>query len=487
METFASSRYAPAVRSAWAVWLSGMLVGCPSSTVPHDAGEDAALRDGGAADTGVDPDACGPRAESCDGIDNDCDALVDEAPDSLCMLAHAESTCAEGACAIVECEGYFADCNGDPLDGCETDRATDPASCGTCGRACGAAETCEAGLCDPERFTYITSGVDHQCALRADRRVMCWGANGRGQLGDGTRTSSRGPVFVSGVDDAVAIGTTSRLSCALLAGGRLVCWGTGPPSYLEDGFHEVPTPAPLVDLALGALEYQAVCGVTATGAVYCAAGNDNSGIYGDRAPCGCIHGALEPVEGISNARVLSLTTRIFCARSEVAEAICWGRDVEGMNPARVDLPAPVSKIAGGMSIHVCALLESGAIWCWGSNGGGAIALPAAGELVGPTQIAGLGEPAIDVAVGYVMSCAVLASGAVSCWGTNHFGNLGHEPGDPPLEAEGPTVVAGVRDVVQVAPSMASVYALHRSGAVTGWGVFAVGDDIAAPQPFWGLP
>src|SRR5690606_2638182 len=35
------------------------------------------------------------------------------------------------------------------------------------------------------------------CAIRNDERVLCWGYNGRGQLGDGTTEDRLGPVEVS--------------------------------------------------------------------------------------------------------------------------------------------------------------------------------------------------------------------------------------------------------------------------------------------------
>jgi alpha-tubulin suppressor-like RCC1 family protein len=45
----------------------------------------------------------------------------------------------------------------------------------------------------------IAPGVRHVCALRDDATVWCWGNNDRGQLGDGTTTSSPYPVKVVGL------------------------------------------------------------------------------------------------------------------------------------------------------------------------------------------------------------------------------------------------------------------------------------------------
>jgi hypothetical protein len=53
--------------------------------------------------------------------------------------------CRAGRC-VVECRGGFADCDGDPSNGCEIDLYNDSKNCVRCGRSCGGA--CK-GLCQP--------------------------------------------------------------------------------------------------------------------------------------------------------------------------------------------------------------------------------------------------------------------------------------------------------------------------------------------------
>ena len=75
----------------------------------------------------------------------------------------------------------------------------------------------------------VTAGGDHTCALRADGRVFCWGSNASGQLGNGSSGGfSAGAVAVStatGLTNVVAVAAGNRHNCALRADGRVFCWG----------------------------------------------------------------------------------------------------------------------------------------------------------------------------------------------------------------------------------------------------------------------
>ncbi len=67
-----------------------------------------------------------------------------------CSLANATSACAAGACTIASCNAGFADCDGNPANGCEVDIRTSVTNCGMCGRACSfanATAACAMGAC----------------------------------------------------------------------------------------------------------------------------------------------------------------------------------------------------------------------------------------------------------------------------------------------------------------------------------------------------
>ena len=62
--------------------------------------------------------------------------------------ANQKTSCEKGFCDV-ECLPGFADCNGDPSDGCEVDLSVHPANCGACGHACdfGVGQPCIEGKC----------------------------------------------------------------------------------------------------------------------------------------------------------------------------------------------------------------------------------------------------------------------------------------------------------------------------------------------------
>lgn len=62
--------------------------------------------------------------------------------------ANQESSCHKGLCEL-ECQPGWADCNGDPNDGCEVNTDSHPGNCGSCGNQCnfGAGQPCIDGKC----------------------------------------------------------------------------------------------------------------------------------------------------------------------------------------------------------------------------------------------------------------------------------------------------------------------------------------------------
>jgi hypothetical protein len=102
--------------------------------------------------------ACNTGFGNCDAVvTNGCEADLRTNPLSCgmcnrrCATApNATPACMAETCAIT-CTAGYSNCNGNGIDGCESNTATDPMNCGMCGRVCpsatGATAACRAGVC----------------------------------------------------------------------------------------------------------------------------------------------------------------------------------------------------------------------------------------------------------------------------------------------------------------------------------------------------
>jgi len=81
----------------------------------------------------------------------------------------------------------------------------------------------------------VATGGSHSLALLKDGRVMAWGDNEYGQLGDGGEgRSSDVPVEVAGLSEVAAIAAGGKHSLALLKDGRVMVWGDNEFGQLGD-------------------------------------------------------------------------------------------------------------------------------------------------------------------------------------------------------------------------------------------------------------
>ncbi|MCB0341757.1 MAG: hypothetical protein H6626_00860 [Pseudobdellovibrionaceae bacterium] len=79
------------------------------------------------------------------------------------------------------------------------------------------------------------AGEFFSCALSEAGNVKCWGDNNSGQLGNGNNVSSNIPVDVSGIGDALSITAGMRHVCAITTAGGLKCWGNNNHGQLGNG------------------------------------------------------------------------------------------------------------------------------------------------------------------------------------------------------------------------------------------------------------
>ncbi len=78
----------------------------------------------------------------------------------------------------------------------------------------------------------IAAGGKHTLAIASDNTVVAWGSNTYGQLGNGTKTTSRLPVPVSVLTDVTAIAAGGEFSLALDSNGNVWAWGNNSKGQL---------------------------------------------------------------------------------------------------------------------------------------------------------------------------------------------------------------------------------------------------------------
>ncbi|MDH3458833.1 MAG: hypothetical protein OER90_18485 [Gemmatimonadota bacterium] len=133
-------------------------------------------------------------------------------------------------------------------------------------------------------FASVVAGGGHACALGADGRASCWGANAFGQRGDGTTRASPSPTPVASTPALVAVTAGDRHTCSLDGDGRIWCWGYNGRGALGtdatfdscDGGLCSTTPVKVdTDLRFDAVSASAgsggshTCGVSRSGHAYC--------------------------------------------------------------------------------------------------------------------------------------------------------------------------------------------------------------------------
>lgn len=98
--------------------------------------------------------ACFPNFANCNGNPGDgCETNTSTSNTNCggcgnaCPVNNNVPACVNGNCTVGTCNAGFANCNNSPFDGCETNTNTSNTNCGGCGNVCTAGTTCQNGTC----------------------------------------------------------------------------------------------------------------------------------------------------------------------------------------------------------------------------------------------------------------------------------------------------------------------------------------------------
>ena len=303
------------------------------------------------------------------------------------------------------------------------------------------------------------------------------------------------------VYDAADTAFAAPLTGVLSLAGTYVshCQGADPaPDAYVDGVVTVTDPAaaattPVTPLLAGAgIITTSLAPVTAT----IAAGGNHSCtlIAGGGATCaglnasgqlgnGTTTNSNSPVyvAGLTGATALAAGANHTCAIVASGAVSCWGQNAfgqigTGSTGGGVTTPTTVAGISGATAIaagdyHTCAIVADGAVDCWGYNLFGALGTGDTVNHFSPVAVTGL-TGAVAITAGMYHTCALLSSGAVNCWGFNPYGALGN---GTIVDSSSPVAVTGITNAVSIDAGDYHTCASLADGSVDCWGFNSYGE------------
>lgn len=274
----------------------------------------------------------------------------------------------------------------------------------------------------------ITGGRGFFCARRRGGQLACWGD----YLGLGRRAIGDTRSFNPTATDVIASGVTSVASgyaytCSIGgAGGALSCFGQ------PTGSSVMPVGGWTLTGATAVSNHGAGGYALMTDGTVMSFGENSRGERGNadaaEAPPSAVTGLSGVVQVAAGGGASKRGTRHGCAVETDGSAWCWGKNrhgelgdgatVDTATPAQVmtDTDTPLTGVTAvsAAQAHSCAIAD--AVYCWGRASEGELG----GGETGDTSFATQTVPAITNAKAITSSgrgtCAVLATGAVRCWG-----------------------------------------------------------------------
>jgi alpha-tubulin suppressor-like RCC1 family protein len=281
-------------------------------------------------------------------------------------------------------------------------------------------------------ITSVAAGVAHTLALTSTGRVLGWGDNFQGELGNGSTKISHVPVpaKIPARDKIIQVGAGCYDSIALTAAGRVLTWGRNDFGELGNGTRTdsavpvaVKLPARTKVTAVSAGCYFNMA-LTASGKVLTWGRND-VGQLGD----GNMASSRVPVHVRFRAAVKIAS---IWAGIDTGMAVATSGRVYTWQGLPVVMPLPSAAKVGAVTAmasgrdFVMALTTRGIVLAWGQNESGQLGDGTSRSSESAVKVhlpPGVRASAISATIrtGY----AVTTNGLVLAWGSSHNGALGN--------------------------------------------------------------
>ena len=225
--------------------------------------------------------------------------------------------------------------------------------------------TAKTGPPPETEFASVSGGASHNCGVKTDGSVACWGYDDSGQA-----TPPAG--------EFASVSAGGSHTCGVMTDGSVACWG------YDDSGQSTPLAGEFASVSAGGSH---TCGVMTDGSIACW-GFD---IFRQATP---------PAGEFASVSAGGSHT---CGVMTDGSVACWGNGDFGQATPPAGEFSSVS--AGGS--HTCGVMTDGSIACWGDDSLGQ-STPPAGEFA-------------SVSAGIGHTCGVRTDGSAACWGFDYFG------------------------------------------------------------------
>ncbi|MFC4223708.1 RCC1 domain-containing protein [Lysinibacter cavernae] len=292
-------------------------------------------------------------------------------------------------------------------------------------------------------FTSVSAGYLYALALGSDGSIYTWGRNNFGQLGDGSTTDSLVPVKVQGPAGV----TFSQLSAgdmqalAIGSDGNTYAWGANGNGQLGDGTttpRSTPTPVILpsgvsfttvaagdgLSMALGSNGLTYAWGRNSQGELGNGTNVDSSLPVRVLTPVGVTFSSISV--GNLFAVAIGSDGKLYSWGDNSSGRLGDGTETDRSTPGPVSVPAGLTfrTVSAGVW-HTLAIATDGSTFGWGRNFHGYIGDGTIDDRFTPVRVT---DPAMttfaQVVAGDNHSLALGLDGQTYSWGANSFGELG---------------------------------------------------------------
>lgn len=340
----------------------------------------------------------------------------------------------------------------------------------------------------PAMAALMAGGTGHTLAIDAasSGKVLAWGDNSTGQLGNGVTESATYPVEVFGLTGAISVAAGEGFSLAMDSYGYVWAWGKNDLGQLGDTTTS-PRNTPVRVSRLNNVVHIAAgkdfaLAVKNDGTVWAWGANTKGQLGLAISDSNKFRASAVQVSatGFEKLQKVAAGSDFSLALKDDGSVWAWGANDSGqlgagntvasVLPQRVTLPVDAIITELAARNHALALQNNGAIWAWGKNDMGQLGDDTTTQRTTPVQVVDITEVK-GIAVGATWSLALRNDGTVWAWGDNEKGQLLDKT---KTQRHFPVKAQGLADMVVLAAGPTFALAGKFVGDILAWGANGTG-------------